>query len=518
MPLRIPVLVILAILLFFTFLGSTSLWDPDEPRQAIMAREMMERGDYVHPYLNGKPYLEKPPLYPWAIILVSNLRGSVDELSSRIPSAIAATLLVFATYFFGSMLAGVQGGFIAALILMTNYQFLGNARESTMDMTFALFMGLTIFFSYWAQSKERRLLFVFSFLPASLAILAKGPAGLVIPAAVIFVCLIIEGRLKRFIVPLAVGCLVSAALASIWFIVAGQEYINEFIFHQNITRYTKAFDHRESLFYYFHKLFFNFLPWSVFLPFALFHAWKKKYWLPFVWFITIFLFFELSQSKRAIYLLSLYPACALLCGLYLKDRWEWLVNNIGTGFALKIYFIILAIFPIAGILALPYLPSTDVIEAIRNASSSLYVYLVLLLIVSVVALVMLFKKLHKSALVFFVLYFVIVAFFHNAYYLPVTDKASKSLRLITDKLEPYIKTKEIYTLGFDSPGIIFYAGKPVQKTVALEEIVKRKDDILLIVEEGNTGHLKNSLEESFRQVDRVKFENDYYTFYVRKHG
>ena len=48
----------IAYLLFFQGLGRSSLWDPDEPRQAIEAREMMERADYIHPYLNGEPYLE----------------------------------------------------------------------------------------------------------------------------------------------------------------------------------------------------------------------------------------------------------------------------------------------------------------------------------------------------------------------------------------------------------------------------------------------------------------------------
>ena len=61
---RILTILALAFVLFFLHLGDTSLWDPDEPRQAIMAHEMMDRGDYIHPYLNGGPYLEKPPLYP----------------------------------------------------------------------------------------------------------------------------------------------------------------------------------------------------------------------------------------------------------------------------------------------------------------------------------------------------------------------------------------------------------------------------------------------------------------------
>ena len=60
---RILTVLLIAYALFVHNLGNISLWDPDEPRQAIMAREMMDRSDYIHPYLNGIPYAEKPPLF-----------------------------------------------------------------------------------------------------------------------------------------------------------------------------------------------------------------------------------------------------------------------------------------------------------------------------------------------------------------------------------------------------------------------------------------------------------------------
>ncbi len=132
---RTLLILCLAYILFIHGLGNISLWDPDEPRQAIMAREMLARGDYIHPYLNGLPYLEKPPLHPWLIMLTARVTGKIDEFSSRLPSALAATLLLLFTYFLGRRLDHEVSGFLGALILATNYQFLGNARESVMDMT-----------------------------------------------------------------------------------------------------------------------------------------------------------------------------------------------------------------------------------------------------------------------------------------------------------------------------------------------------------------------------------------------
>jgi 4-amino-4-deoxy-L-arabinose transferase-like glycosyltransferase len=513
---RILTILTLAFVLFFSCLGATSLWDPDEPRQAIMAREMVDRSDYIHPYLNGMPYLEKPPLYPWMIIVASKIIGELNEFSSRVPSAIAATLLLLVTFFLGRMLVDKGAGLLSALVLATNYQYLSNAKESVMDMTFAFFIGLTIFLNYVAITKDKRFLFVLSFISASFAILAKGPAGLVIPAGVIFVYLLVEQKWKRYIIPLITGCILSAAIASIWFFTAGDEYIREFIFHQNITRYTNAFDHKESLFYYFPKLFFNFLPWSIFLPFALVHAWRKKYWLPFIWFVFTFLFFELSQSKRAVYLLSLYPASALLCGFYLKDTWETLVENTGTNHVLKTLAGFLVFLPVAAVIILPLLPSSDIIDVFRSGPRSFYVYLGFLLVAAVVFFVMLVRRSGKIALVSFIMYLVIAGYFYNAWYMPLVDRSSKSPRLITDHLEPYKKTKEFCTLGFDSAGIIFYIGKPVHVTFDIEEIKKSKNDILLIVKDKSSAKLKGELEETFQPIDEVKYERGhYYTFYVR---
>ncbi len=171
---RTLLILCLAYILFIHGLGSISLWDPDEPRQALMAREMVDRGDYIHPYLNGLPYLEKPPLHPWLIMLTARITGKVDEFSSRLPSAIAAALLLLFTYFLGRRLDHEVSGFLGALILATNYQFLGNARESVMDMTFALFIGMAIFLGYLSIEKERKWLLALSLLPCACAILTKG--------------------------------------------------------------------------------------------------------------------------------------------------------------------------------------------------------------------------------------------------------------------------------------------------------------------------------------------------------
>ena len=517
MKIKVLILLCLTGLLFFYNLGGIALWDPDEPRQAIMAREMMERGDYIHPYLNGKPYLEKPPFYPWMIIVASKVTGTLNELSSRVPAALSATALVLVTFFLGSILLDATGGLIGAAILATNYQFLSNARESVMDMTFAFFIGLTVYLVYLALARKHKWLFALAFLPSALAILTKGPAGLVIPAGVIFIFMIKEKEVKRFIGPMVLGCLLSTAAAAIWFLMAGPEYIKEFILRQNVTRYTNAFDHIESLGYYFHKLFVNFLPWSIFLPFAVYHGYKKKYWLPFIWFAFTFLFFEFSTSKRAIYLLSCYPAISLLCGFYLRDKWDELVNRGVPSYLIKTLALVFALMPVAAVIAL-HTVSNETIEAFRNGPRTLYLYLALLFLAGAVFLVQLVRKSGKGALISFFVYLTIGGLLYNALYMPVLDREFKSPRRITDKLKGLAESRDVWTFGFSSAGFIYYVGKPIQMFLVLKQIKEDKRDILLIVDDSEARYLQKDLDARYAPVGKARYEKEYYTFYVRKDG
>lgn len=75
----------LALAVFLPGIAARDLWNPDEPRYAEVAREMLERGDWLVPHLNGQVYSEKPPLQLWAIAAFGLLRGEVDVVAARLP-------------------------------------------------------------------------------------------------------------------------------------------------------------------------------------------------------------------------------------------------------------------------------------------------------------------------------------------------------------------------------------------------------------------------------------------------
>src|SRR3954467_1436191 len=94
--------------LFFYGIGQFGLIGADEPRYAQVAREMLDRSDWITPTLGGHAWLEKPPLYYWQAMLSYGVFG-VSDSAARIPSAIDATLLVIAVYlFFWKFRRGVE--------------------------------------------------------------------------------------------------------------------------------------------------------------------------------------------------------------------------------------------------------------------------------------------------------------------------------------------------------------------------------------------------------------------------
>ena len=99
---RLPSLLILivlpALLLYPTM--SFRLLEPDEGRYAQIPREMLARGDWVVPHLQGEPYLDKPPLFYWLVMGAYRLFG-VDESAARLVPALALHLCVLLLYLLG---------------------------------------------------------------------------------------------------------------------------------------------------------------------------------------------------------------------------------------------------------------------------------------------------------------------------------------------------------------------------------------------------------------------------------
>ena len=71
------VLLTISGLLFLTQL-QVPLLEPQEPRYAEVSRQMLAANSWVVPVLDGQPYLDKPPLFYWLIMLSYQVCGVHD--------------------------------------------------------------------------------------------------------------------------------------------------------------------------------------------------------------------------------------------------------------------------------------------------------------------------------------------------------------------------------------------------------------------------------------------------------
>jgi len=328
--------------LFFYGLGAFGLIGADEPRYAQVARDMLERHDWVTPVLNGKAWLEKPPLYYWQAMLAYSAIG-VSDVAARTPSAIDATLLVIAVYlFFRKFRRGVE--IDAALITASCAGIVGYARAASTDMPLAATFG-TGMLAWWAwRESGKRIYLALFYLFIGLGTLAKGPVAPFLAAVIIVVFAIALGEYRLIAKTLRIpGILLFLAVALPWYIAVdlrNPQFFREFILDHNLARFsTNLYHHPEPFWYYLPVTALALVPWIV-LVIAAFVVPVRVWWaertarsekpdfefqftlFACCWLLVPAIFFSFSRSKLPGYILPAIPAGAILLADYLRRRSE----------------------------------------------------------------------------------------------------------------------------------------------------------------------------------------------------
>ena len=324
--LQCTVLLALCSCILFVNIGGWELYNPDEPRYAQVAREMMKTGNYIVPRLGSELYARKPPLFFWLIALCSLPRNDVDSFSARLPSAVAALGVILLTFLLGRMLFNPLTGFLAGLILFTGIEFFWLATRAHLDMTLTFWITLAQFLLYcgYVRAPGSRRLYACAFFCTGLAVLTKGPVGIIIPLLTISLFLLIRREFSRFrdLKP-GTGLLIAAGTTALWLVPAcimgGAEYSRNILFKETFGIIKNSFSHREPFYFYLLHFPKDFLPWTLFIPAVVLYFWRCRragepfhLLFPLVWFLGGFIFLSCISKKRNLYLLSLYPAAALV--------------------------------------------------------------------------------------------------------------------------------------------------------------------------------------------------------------
>jgi 4-amino-4-deoxy-L-arabinose transferase-like glycosyltransferase len=326
--------------LFFYGLGAFGLLGADEPRYAQVAREMLDRSDWVTPTLQGKPWLEKPVLYYWQAMLSFRVFGVTDQ-AARVPAAFDAAVLIAAIYFFlrrfrpGSELDG-------ALITASCTAVVGFARAAATDMPLAATFAIALLGWYaWYESRMRIYLAAFySFL--ALGTLAKGPVAPALAAVIIFLFLAAKRDWRALPRTLWIpGIALYLAVMLPWYIavqVRNPEFFRVFILEHNLARFSQdLYHHRQPFWFYLPVFLLAMMPWTLLLVLAVAERarliWSESKekeafsspedsWQLFllIWMLVPIVFFSASQSKLPGYILPGVPAGALVVAEYLFAR------------------------------------------------------------------------------------------------------------------------------------------------------------------------------------------------------
>jgi len=329
----IACLLLLALVVLSAGIGLRDPWPADEPRFALIARDMVESGQWFFPRVAGVLYADKPPVFFWLIATFYWLTGSL-RIAFLLPSLLAALGTLWLVYDLGARLWDRRTGLYAAALLLITLQFALQARTAQIDAVLTFWTTLSLY------GLCRHLLlgpqwrwYVAGFAAAGAGVITKGvgilPLLVFIPWALgrargLPTLPRLDGGWRWTAGPVALLAVIGTWLVPMLALVhlSGDStyaaYRDEILFRQTAVRYSDAWHHIKPFWYYLVEVIPVFwLPLTIALPWLI-PAWRRdlrdrdpRLLLLLGWIVLVVLFFTVSPGKRGVYLLPAVPALAL---------------------------------------------------------------------------------------------------------------------------------------------------------------------------------------------------------------
>lgn len=338
----------------------------DSAQYASISGEMYRDGSYLEVKQNGVDYLDKPPLVFWTASWMYNIFG-VHNWSFKLSSLLFSIIGLFSTYKVGYLLYNKRTGFISMLVLLTCQAFFIYNNDVRTD---ALLSGAVIF-SIWQLIAylyyKKWVNLIFGFAAIGVAMLAKGPIGIMVPALAMGSYLIGKNNYKdifkwQWLVGLGVTAIVLLPMSYGLYTQYDAQPEKQLSLPPN---YDEPRDSVSGLhFYYWEQsfgritgenewkdtsgpgFFFGIFAYS-FMPWALIGFWaiiwrifnaardfilkrKKQEWLTLGGFILPFIAFSTSQFKLDHYIYVTYPFAAVIVAEFIlrvtQSKPSWWTN------------------------------------------------------------------------------------------------------------------------------------------------------------------------------------------------
>lgn len=319
-----------------------SLTDPDEVFYSLSAHEMAAKNQWLTPLIFGQPQFEKPPLTFWLLEIAFKTWGE-SPFTARFFPAVFATLGVMAVYFLGLMgFKDEVKAFLSSLVLASGMFYAGMGKTVFTDMIFTVFIlwALTAFMLGFIDRRRQGIGIMGFYVFCALAVLTKGPLGLVLPQLAVILFLLYQRQMVFLRNWWALtGFLLFLGLALPWYLYIthryGQAFIQEFFYNDHWRRLLMA-EHRGNDHWFFYPITMvaGLFPWSLFLLAAWVDLFKRlKSSLPVMdyfslsWVLAVLMIFQLAHSKLASYCLPLFAALALMTGNFLGNGLSYIQHR-----------------------------------------------------------------------------------------------------------------------------------------------------------------------------------------------
>lgn len=329
----IVVLAVVAISLFFGNLNYP-LIEPDEARNAQLAVNLVNSGQWMSLSLADEYYWDKPPMQIWAIAASYKVFG-VSPFATRFPVALAAFVTVLATLLIGKRLVGFRAAWLGAGLLLLTSGFVFSGRFVTMDASLTAMTSLVLMLGLIAiRDQFKKRLAICAGIACGLGFLIKGPIIAVLcgPPLIAYAWISrpSQPRTKRRWIWFAAPAVLVGAPWYIATAIIHPEFLSYFFWKHHVVRFSNAFNHREPFWFYIVGIFLFMFPASYLLPSVVKFIGSRNptnrllrtreqgfLFLSAIWIIG---FFSISESKLPTYIIPSFPAICLLMGVLLERK------------------------------------------------------------------------------------------------------------------------------------------------------------------------------------------------------
>jgi 4-amino-4-deoxy-L-arabinose transferase-like glycosyltransferase len=323
-----------------------NIMDIDASQYASITREMLARGDYLTFTDRGKEYLDKPPLLFWVSGISMKLFG-INNVAYRIPAFLATLLALYATYRLAVLYYDKSTGYLAVVILATlQAVFLINHDVRT-DTNLMCFFIVSLWQLAEFMERKKAVNFIIAFTAIGMAMLAKGPIGLIAPGLGVFMHLVIRKDWKNLFNPVWLLGLVIVAVVLVPMsyglyeqfdmhpekVVNGQTGVSGlrfFYWTQSFGRITgeSIWENDTGPFFLSHSTLWAFAPWSLLLVLGLIRETRifirhvsgkesQREFLILFGFLLPFMALSSSRYQLPHYAFIVYPLGAIMAAKYI---------------------------------------------------------------------------------------------------------------------------------------------------------------------------------------------------------